>query len=157
MEDERLARFLGDVHHHRGEFLGEDARRSSRLASAMRSRWVASAWSAKYCAERLLLVRGGGRRRQVGGLAGLRLQDGDDFWGEVAVVVGAGHGEDFEAGGDEAVAVAEVELDGHEWRFGGVDWLGERDGDVGGAVVRRIGRPAVFVAGVEDAFGAVVG
>ena len=34
--------------------------------------------------------------------------------GKGAAVVGAGHGEDFEARGDEVVAVAEVELDRHD-------------------------------------------
>ena len=57
----------------------------------------------------------------------------------------------------EVAAVAEVELDRQIRRRRRVDRLVERDGDVRRAVVRGVGRPAVFVAGVEDAFGAVVG
>ena len=67
------------------------------------------------------------------------LNDVDDFWRQVAAVVGAGHGEEFEAGGDSAVAVAEVELDRHERVGRRVDRFVEGDGRCAGPVVRLSG------------------
>src|SRR4051812_20951572 len=73
--------------------------------------------------------------RSPGGAGGCRrLNDVDDFLRQVAVVIRAGEGQDFEALGDEVVAVAEVDLGGEVRGFGDVDWIGECDGDVCGGV-----------------------
>ena len=69
----------------------------------------------------------------------MAIDDVDDFWRQVAAVVGAGHGEEFEAGGDGVVDVAEVELDGHERCRARVDRFVERDGDVAPGRRRRSG------------------
>ena len=65
---------------------------------------------------------------------------------QVAAVVVAGHGEEFEARGDQRAAVAEVQLDVRNGVVGRVDRLGERDGEMHRALGDRARATSRLVA-----------